>query len=78
VLSAVRHDAAASTLLGQHVELGGPGIRLRPWRLHYQPLDTLDRLAGASGLDLMARWCSWTGEPYESSSETAISLWRRR
>ncbi len=76
VLTSSRHDPRSQTVQGQHLQLTGAGLRVRPWRLHYQRPDQLDRLAAGAGLVLEARWGDWRRGPFDRDSPTAISVYR--
>ncbi len=75
VLNATVHDAAAQTVVGQHIQLTESGTRLRPWRIHYLHPDQLDAMARRAGLVPFARWQDWQGTPFDDDSPTLISVY---
>ena len=77
ILTAFRCDPDDQTVDGQHVELSGSGIRLRPWRLRYASPDELDQLATRAGLALEARHGGWNDEPFDDTSSTHVSVYRK-
>ncbi|MEJ5255448.1 MAG: class I SAM-dependent methyltransferase [Acidimicrobiales bacterium] len=76
VLTASRLDPAARSIVGQHIEITGSGIRLRPWRLHYLLPAELDQLAEETGWVLRDRSESWNGEPFTAHSEHQVVVYR--
>ena len=50
------------------------GFAIRPDRL---PLEMYDRLAKASGLELVGRWATWNREPF-TGGDYAVTVHRRR
>ncbi len=50
------------------------GFAIRPDRL---PLEMSDRLAKASGLELVGRWATWNREPF-TGGDYAVTVHRRR
>ncbi len=75
VLNASFHDAAAQTVIGQHVQLTESGTRLRPWRIHYLHPEQLDALARRAGLVPLERWRDWQATPFDDDSPTLISVY---
>jgi SAM-dependent methyltransferase len=63
---------------GQHVELREAGVRLRPWVLRYATPEQLDGMAADAGLDLVERWGSWGGEPFDTGATVHVSIYGRR
>jgi hypothetical protein len=73
-----RHDAELQRAEGQFVELSeAGGVRLRPWSLRYAGPAELDRMAAVAGLELVSRWSSWAGAPFDADSGNHVSLYRR-
>jgi SAM-dependent methyltransferase len=77
-------DPSTSTVVGRHVELAGgtrtdpPRVAVRTWRLCWiSPLE-LDELAGATGLELVARHEDWSGTPFAPSDSSQHVSWYRR
>ncbi len=75
VLNATVHDAAAQTVVGQHIQLTESGTRLRPWRIHYLRPHQLDALARQAGLVAHERWSDWHGAPFDDDSPTLIAVY---
>ncbi len=64
---------------GAHVEATRGTARTRKWRLCLTGPDLLDRLASASGLQLLARTGGWDGDEYDpESSQRHVSVYGRR
>lgn len=77
VLRVSRQDHAAQTVSGQHVELSGAGVRLRPWHLRYASPDELDDLAGRAGLRVERRWSDWAEAPFDEQADQHVTVYRR-
>lgn len=77
VLVAAERDAAAQTITGQHVELSGAGVRMRPWKVRYLYVDQLDGLAAGAGLALEARYAGWDRSPFGEAGTHHVSVYRR-
>jgi SAM-dependent methyltransferase len=73
-------DAGPGTqvVVGQHVDLGADGVRLRPWRIRLVAPTELDDLAAAAGLRLEDRWSGWCGETFTDSSPRHVSVYTSR
>lgn len=78
VLTVSQSDPSAQTVRGQHIQLSEDGIRLRPWFLRWSTPAQLDAMAVAAGLQLEWRHAGWRHEPFEESSPTHVSCWRRQ
>jgi SAM-dependent methyltransferase len=76
VVTATQLDRASQRVTGQHVEIGGDGVTLRPWVLRWLTPAQLDELAAGAGLALAERWGSWSGDPFTEGSGSHISLYR--
>ncbi|MEE9414766.1 MAG: class I SAM-dependent methyltransferase [Acidimicrobiales bacterium] len=77
VLTATETNAEAQTISGQHIEISDTGIRLRPWMLRFAAPDEIDAMAEAAGLSLETRHSSWSGDRFEPTSETHVSVYRK-
>ncbi len=77
VLSVSRTDAGSRLAVGQYVDIGEDGIKLRPWQIRWSSPDELDELAGAAGLERRHRWAGWAGEPFEPTSSTHVTVYGR-
>jgi SAM-dependent methyltransferase len=78
VLTATEHDPEGQLITGQHVELTGAGVRLRPWRVRYLTPAQLDQLAASCGLERAERWGGWDGRPFDDGCDTHVTVYRRR
>ncbi len=77
VMTASRLDHVDQTITGQHIEIRESGIRLRPWFLHYLHPAQIDELAAAVGLEFEQRFAGWHHEPFDDTSDTHVSVYRR-
>lgn len=76
VLTASVLDTTDQTILGQHIEIRESGVRMRPWRLHYLPLDQLDGVARQHGFEIDARWAGWNRAPFTDDASQHVSFYR--
>jgi len=76
VVTATQLDRTSQRVTGQHVEIGGDGVTLRPWVLRWVTPAQLDELARGAGLVLAERWGSWSGDPFTEGIGSHISLYR--
>ena len=76
-IGVLRHDAATQMLEQSHVTLSPAGIRLNPVVQRYAWPGELDLMARIAGLQLKGRWGGWSHEPYDSSSDTHVSVYGR-
>ncbi len=76
VLSVSRHDPVSQEVIGQYVDISEAGIRLRPWHIRWSTPEQLDALATEGGLGLSQRWASWSGDPFDETSPSHISVYR--
>jgi hypothetical protein len=76
-LDVLRHDGAKQTLEESHVLLSRKGIRLVPVTQRYAWPNELDLMARIAGLRLVERWGGWDHEPFISTSNNAVSIYRR-
>ncbi len=74
-LSAMRHDRAAQTFRGHHVEMGPSGVRTYPLSGRYAYPSELDLMARLAGMRLRERWEDFRRRPYVSSSDTHVSVY---
>ncbi|MBE7464610.1 MAG: class I SAM-dependent methyltransferase [Planctomycetes bacterium] len=73
-LDVLRHDAAKQRLEESHVSITKAGIELSPVVQRYAWPSELDLMAQLAGLRTHERWGGWNREPFQSSSETHISV----
>ena len=76
VLSVSRHDPVSQEVIGQYVDISEAGIRLRPWHIRWSTPEQLDAMATEAGLGLSQRWASWSGDPFDETSASHISVYR--
>jgi SAM-dependent methyltransferase len=76
-LDLLRHDLATQTIEENHVALTEQGLTFNPVVQRYAWPAELDLMARLAGLRLRERWGGWDGEPYTSTSELHVSVWRR-
>jgi SAM-dependent methyltransferase len=76
VLSATLLDREAQLISGQHVQITGSGVRLRPWLLRWITPSQLDAVAGEVGLALSERLADWEGTPFERGADRHVSVYR--
>ena len=76
VLSATLLDYEAQTIQGQHVEINGNGITMRPWLLRWTTPSQLDQLAALAGLSLAERYEDWDESRFTADSQQHVSVYR--
>jgi len=73
-----RHDPLTQRLDEIHVRLTREeGVRLHPVVTRYAWPSELDLMARIAGLRLKERWAGWNREPFNSASNTHISVYGR-
>ncbi len=75
VLTATIRDHERQEITGQHIEIRESGIRLRPWKVRYMPVEELDELAADAGFRLGDRWADWERTPLTGDSSNAVSVY---
>jgi SAM-dependent methyltransferase len=79
VLSVSQSDPALQTAEGHYIDITeAGGVKLRPWSIRWSSIAELDRMAVASGLELVSRWEDFARTPFTTDSERHVSVWRRR
>jgi SAM-dependent methyltransferase len=76
-LDVCRHDAVTQRLDESHVVLSRGGVRLYPVVARYAWPSELDLMARIAGLRLKDRWAGWNREPFNSASNTHVSVYGR-
>jgi SAM-dependent methyltransferase len=71
------HDPVDQTVASHLVDLEGTGPVLRPVYLRYAWPSELDLMARLAGLELEHRWGGWAGQPFDATSVTHVSVYRR-
>ena len=77
VLDAMRHDPLQQVVEGHHVVLTEEGTKLYPVRIRYCWPSELDVMARLAGLALEDRFASYDGAPFDASSGSHVSIYRR-
>lgn len=72
-----RHDPVLQLLDESHVSLSNAGVRVFPIVTRYAWPSELDLMARIARLRLADRWAGWNGEPFTSTSERHVSVYRR-
>jgi SAM-dependent methyltransferase len=70
------HDIATQTVRSAHVIVTETGNQIFPVTIRYAWPSELDLMARLAGLELEARWSSWSHEPFGSASTGHVSVWR--
>lgn len=76
-LDVLRHDAATQMIEESHISLSSTGVRLNPVVQRYAWPSELDLMARIAGLRLKGRWGGWNREPFNSTSNTHVSVYGR-
>ena len=72
-----RHDPVDQILDESHVSLSKAGVSVVPIVVRYAWPSELDLMARIAGLHLADRWGGWSNEPFTSTSQRHISVYRR-
>jgi SAM-dependent methyltransferase len=76
-LDVLRHEMATQMIEESHVSLSPAGVRLNPVVQRYAWPSELDLMARIAGLRLKQRWGGWSREPFNSASNTHVSVYGR-
>ena len=76
-LDVLRHEMATQMIEESHVSLSSAGVRLNPVVQRYAWPSELDLMARIAGLRLKNRWGGWKREPFDSASNTHVSVYGR-
>lgn len=76
-LEASIHDMALQRVDSQHVIVRNGSIELYPVSLRYAYPAELDLMGRLAGLDLEHRWGDWNRDPFTSSSQKHVSVYRK-
>jgi hypothetical protein len=74
-LSAYRIDDGV--VAGSIVSITESGIRLRPWTVRLSTPEQIDAVAATAGLVVAERWSGWREEPFDATSDRAVTVYRR-
>lgn len=72
-----RYDRAAQTFVRQTLTFTDGGVRMAPFGMRYQWPEQIDAMAAAAGLELEARFATWTRDPFTADSTDHISVYRK-
>lgn len=71
-------DVVRQLVVSHHVRFGGEeGVRLGRSSHRYVWPAELDLMARLAGLELESRWADWEGAPFDESSTSHVSVYRR-
>jgi SAM-dependent methyltransferase len=72
-----KYDRAAQTFIRQNIRFDGSGVHLSPFAMRYCWPEQIDDMARAAGLRLTERYAGWHREPFEATSTSHVSVYRR-
>jgi SAM-dependent methyltransferase len=72
-----RYDRAAQTFVRQTIRFDSAGVHLSPFAMRYCWPDQIDEMAAAAGLRLSERYAHWHREPFDDTSRSHVSVYRR-
>ncbi len=76
-LDVSQHDPVEQTVTSQHVTLRADSVELWPVVLRYAWPAELDLMARLAGLRLWQRWAGWHRWPFNRTSTSHVSVWRK-
>ena len=71
------HDAVQQRITTQIITFDGQGTHLRPVALRYAWPSELDLMAQQAGLRLRERYSGWDRQPFDSDSDSHVSVYQR-
>ena len=77
VLELSRHDPVHQRVTTQIITFNGQGTHLRPVALRYSWPSELDLMAQQAGLRLRERYSGWDRQPFDSDSDSHVSVYQR-
>ncbi|MFF5174767.1 class I SAM-dependent methyltransferase [Micromonospora sp. NPDC000089] len=72
-----QYDRAAQTFVRQLITFDAEGVHLKPFAMRYAWPEQIDEMAAAAGLRLVDRYADWHRRPFEATSPSHISVYRR-
>jgi len=75
VLTSTSVDTTNQLIIGEHIEQRSEGFRHRPWKVRYVTVTELDAFAEAAGLRLEQRWSDWHRQPFDTESNSYVSIY---
>jgi SAM-dependent methyltransferase len=72
-----QHDRAAQTFVRQTIRFDAGGVHLGPFAMRYCWPEQIDDMAQAAGLRLTERYADWDRTPFDTTSSSHISVYRR-
>ena len=73
----LRHDPVHQRVTTQIITFDGQGTHLRPVALRYAWPSELDLMAQQAGLRLRERYSGWDRQPFDSDSDSHVSVYQR-
>jgi SAM-dependent methyltransferase len=77
IIELSRHDVAQQRITTQIVTFDGHGTHLWPVAIRYAWPNELDLMARQAGLRLRERYGDWNRRPFDSSSDSHVSVYQR-
>lgn len=72
-----QYDRAAQTFVRQTIRFDGGGVHLSPFAMRYCWPAQIDEMARAAGLRLTERYADWHRQPFDTTSKSHVSVYRR-
>lgn len=75
VINVGRHDPIGQVVETHQLLLRSTGVQIVPVRIRYCWPNELDLMARLAGLELLARWSDWDGQPFMANDPRHISIY---
>ncbi|WP_328343101.1 hypothetical protein [Micromonospora sp. NBC_00421] len=72
-----QYDRTAQTFVRQTITFDREGVHLAPFAMRYCWPEQIDELADRAGLRLVERYADWHRQPFDATSTSHISVYRR-
>ncbi|MFJ8688143.1 class I SAM-dependent methyltransferase [Micromonospora wenchangensis] len=72
-----QYDRAAQTFVRQTITFDRDGVHLEPFAMRYCWPEQIDELAHRAGLRLVERYADWHRQPFDDTSTSHVSVYRR-
>ncbi|MGC5021459.1 class I SAM-dependent methyltransferase [Micromonospora sp. DT47] len=72
-----QYDRAAQTFVRQTIRFDSEGVHLKPFAMRYCWPEQIDEMAERAGLRLVERYADWHRQPFDSTSRSHISVYRK-
>ena len=76
-IEAVAHDPVTQRIDAQRVRFSSDGFALKPLPMRYAWPAEIDLMAKLAGLERVARWGSWTRDPFTPDSKMHVSVYEK-